>query len=173
MGYLELTLAILKPNVAVNPVAIKFVKNLIITSNFKIVRSKRQKCKIKELQLFYEEHKDKFFYNRLITFMSSGPSELFILAKENAIQDWRKLLGPTKVYRTQFEEPNSLRGLFGQSDTRNAFHGSDSKESAEREMSIFFPEFNISDWFVSEEQFFVNGEIKFQEDKFIHVIQHT
>lgn len=49
---------------------------------------------------------------------------MLILAKENAIQDWRKLIGPTKVFKTQYDEPNSIRGKFGLSDTRNAVHGS-------------------------------------------------
>nr|CAH7761486.1 unnamed protein product [Callosobruchus chinensis] len=73
--------------------------------------------------------------------MTSGPCELMILTKENAIQEWRQLMGPTKVFKAQFDAPDSLRGQFGLSDTRNATHGSDSPESAMKEIEIFFPEF--------------------------------
>ena len=78
----------------------------------------------KEAEQFYSDHKEKFFYNRLLTFMSSGPSDVHILAEYNAIFKWRQLLGPTKVYQAQFTDPNSIRGMFGLSDTRNAAHGS-------------------------------------------------
>lgn len=124
MSHLELTLAILKPHVLSNPIAHNYIKKLILDSNFKIVQSKVHKLCLSEVESFYAEHKKKFFYNRLITFMTSGKSHICVLAKENAIQDWRKLMGPTKVYKTQFTDPNSLRGLFGLSDTRNVTHGS-------------------------------------------------
>jgi len=54
----------------------------------------------------------------------SGPTIAFILAHPDAINAWRKLIGPTKVYKTQYEQPDSLRGQFGLTDTRNATHGS-------------------------------------------------
>lgn len=56
------------------------------------------------------------------------------------------MLGPTKVYQTVYTHPNSIRGLFGLSDTRNACHGSDSIESAKREIQIFFEEFDVDRW---------------------------
>lgn len=120
----ELTLAILKPHVLSNPIAYNAIKNIIITSNFKIAESKLHKLTLKEAEKFYDDHRGKFFYNRLITFMTSGKSHLCILTKENAIVDWRKLLGPTKVYKTQYSDPNTIRGLYGLSDTRNVAHGS-------------------------------------------------
>lgn len=73
---------------------------------------------------FYEEHKTKFFYRRLVEFMTSGPVEVLVLAKENAISDWRSLLGPTKVFKTVISHPDSIRGMFGLTDTRNVGHGS-------------------------------------------------
>lgn len=71
---------------------------------------------------------------------------MFVLAGDNAIAKWRNLLGPTKVFKTIFSHPDSIRGQFGLSDTRNACHGSDSTESARREIGIFFPEFDTDDW---------------------------
>ena len=55
-------------------------------------------------------------------------------------------MGPTKVMKTRYTDPNTIRGMFGLSDTRNCSHGSDSLETAEREMKFFFPNFNISDF---------------------------
>lgn len=74
--------------------------------------------------LFYEEHKEKFFYNRLLTFMCSGPSDIYILTDHNAIAKWRQLMGPTKVYQAQYTARDTIRGMYGLSDTRNATHGS-------------------------------------------------
>ena len=88
------------------------------------MRTRRTIITSEEADIFYEEHKDKFFYNRLKTFMCSGPSDIHILTSEDAIIKWRKLLGPTKVLQTQYTTPNSIRGMFGLTDTRNAAHGS-------------------------------------------------
>ena len=62
------------------------------------------------------------------------------IAGPNAITSWRAMMGPTKAYKARFSQPNSLRALFGISDTRNAFHGSDSIESVKRELEFFFPD---------------------------------
>lgn len=56
--------------------------------------------------------------------MCSGPSDVHVLANTDAITKWRKLLGPTKVFQSQYSAPDSIRGMFGLSDTRNAAHGS-------------------------------------------------
>ena len=95
---------------------------------------------------FYDEHRKKFFHGRLVSFMSSGPVEVLILAKDNAISEWRALLGPTKVYKTVISHPDSLRGMFGLTDTRNVGHGSDSPETSAKEIGFFFPEFSIASW---------------------------
>ena len=107
-------------------------------------------------------HEGKFFHQRLVEHMTSGPCQPLILAKVNAIQDWRSLMGPTKVFQARyncvkilpenndapshirFSQPSSLRGQFGLTDTRNCCHGSDSEETAKREMSFFFPTFDPS-----------------------------
>ena len=82
--------------------------------------------------------------------MSSGPLWALILAKPDAIAAWRRLMGPTKVYRGVYTEPESLRALFGLTDTRNGLHGSDSPESAVREIGFFFPEFDAAEWLERE-----------------------
>ena len=102
------------------------IRDLIIINDFKVVRSRRLTINLEQAEFFYAEHKGKFFYNRLITFISSGPSDVYILARHDAILKWRHLLGPAKVYQTQFTNPNTIRSMFGLSDTRNAAHGSGS-----------------------------------------------
>lgn len=82
----------------------------------------------------------------LMLFMFSGPIEVFILAGDNVISRWRELLGPTRVYKATYSHPNCIRGRYGLSDTRNVCHGSDSIESAKREIGIFFNDFNVDRW---------------------------
>lgn len=70
-----------------------------------------------------------------------------VLGGDSAITKWRALLGPTKVFKAVYSHPNSIRGLFGLTDTRNACHGSDSMDSAKREIGIFFDDFDVDRWF--------------------------
>lgn len=70
-----------------------------------------------------------------------------ILAHPKAIAGWRELMGPTKVFRAIYTNPESLRGICGLSDTRNACHGSDSPDSVRREIGILFPEFDVDGWY--------------------------
>lgn len=100
----------------------------------------------------FKEHEHKIA-EKLNTSMSfslenknSGPIEVHILAGNDVIAGWRTLLGPTRVYKAVYSHPNSIRGLFGLSDTRNVCHGSDSEESAKREIGIFFSDFNVDRW---------------------------
>ncbi|KAI1284884.1 Nucleoside diphosphate kinase 6 [Halotydeus destructor] len=137
----QFTLAILKPDVCKNPKAREAIQRLILEEGFSNVKDKEIRLSLQQAEKFYEEHKDRFFYNRLTTFISSGLISVHVLARENAIAHWRKLLGPTKVYRTIFDEPQSLRGMYGLTDTRNSGHGSDSPETAFREIKFFFPDF--------------------------------
>ncbi|XP_031850387.2 nucleoside diphosphate kinase 6 [Nomia melanderi] len=167
---LQLTLAIIKPYVVKSPFVLQKIRNLIIDNNFKIVRSRRTIITPKEAELFYEEHKKKFFYNRLLTFMCSGPSDIHILAAYDAIAKWRKLMGPTKVYRAQYSDPNTIRGMFGLSDTRNATHGSDSEQSAKKEITIFFNDFSFQKWYQSEERYYNLGQLHFDPIAFVHTI---
>lgn len=81
-------------------------------------------------------------------YLVSDPLEAFVVSSDNAIQKWRNLLGPTKVYRAIFTHPESLRGLYGITDTRNACHGSDSEESVKLEISKVLPEFDVDSWYL-------------------------
>ena len=80
-------------------------------------------------------------------------------------------MGPTKVFKTIYEEPNSIRARFGTTDTRNATHGSDSVDNARIEMNFFFPEFDLDDWYANEEGQFHKNEMIFDNDLLKHIIK--
>ncbi|XP_014470388.1 PREDICTED: nucleoside diphosphate kinase 6-like [Dinoponera quadriceps] len=171
--YLQLTLAILKPHIVKCPFALQKIRDLIIDNDFKVVRSRRMTISREEAELFYKEHRDRFFYNRLLSFICSGPSDIHILAAHDAIVKWRRLMGPTKVYQAQYIAQNTIRGMFGLSDTRNATHGSDSTESASREITVFFKDFNIRNWYDNEELFYYLGRLYFDQTSFVHTIDKS
>jgi nucleoside-diphosphate kinase len=139
----QYTFAILKPDVASNSIAREAILSTIEHNGFKIVRIKKTRMTLQTAQDFYSEHEKKFFFNRLITFMSSSPIYALILAKNDAISSWRSLIGKANVYRTVYSDPDCLRARFGLTDTRNAVHGSDSEATVCREASFFFPDFCI------------------------------
>ena len=92
----------------------------------------------KEASEFYSEHKFKFFFGRLITYMTSGDIIAIELEGNNAIERWRYAMGPTKPPLAQVTRPDSIRALYGLTDTRNSVHGSDSIKNAKKEASFFF-----------------------------------
>ena len=165
---LQLTLAIFKPDIISHPHLVHQVKNRIHKEGFLFIRSKRMHLTRAKVQDFYREHEGRFFYNRLVSFMSSGPISTHILGRESAITAWRKLMGPTKVFKTIYDDPQSIRGQFGLTDTRNSTHGSDSDETARKEINFFFPEFNVDDWFKENEANFLTKNIYFDEEHDIH-----
>lgn len=82
-------------------------------------------------------------------------------------------MGPTKTYQAQYTEPNSIRGMFGLSDTRNATHGSDSPESVSREIAIFFQDFDVDRWYRNEQVFYRSEKLRFDPTSFVHVIDKS
>uniref|UniRef100_A0A8C4PW38 Nucleoside diphosphate kinase n=1 Tax=Eptatretus burgeri TaxID=7764 RepID=A0A8C4PW38_EPTBU len=141
----QFTLALIKPDAIAHPLVAKAVREEI-KHNFFIVATKELKWKREDSESFYAEHQGRFFHQRLIEFTCSGPMQAYILAGENAVARWRNLMGPTKVCRAKHEAPDTIRGRYGLSDTRNCTHGSDSEISACREISFFFPEFDKESW---------------------------
>ncbi|CAO1417491.1 unnamed protein product [Diamesa hyperborea] len=142
----KITFAMIKPHAVKNPIALNLILQIIKENEFKIVRKTRVNFSKQMAENFYKEHDGKFYYNRLVTFMSSGPTEVLILQRENAILKWRELLGPTKVFKAIYSHPDSIRGLCGLTDTRNACHGSDSPGSVLNEITSIFPDFNLENY---------------------------
>ncbi|XP_067173757.1 nucleoside diphosphate kinase 6 isoform X1 [Apteryx mantelli] len=100
----------------------------------------------------------------------SGPMWAYILAHENAILLWRSLMGPTKVFRARNSMPDSIRGAYGLTDTRNTTHGSDSPASASREIAFFFPEFNEQLWYQQDEPRLRCGQVYYNAKERVHCV---
>jgi len=89
----------------------------------------------KQAEAFYEVHKERPFYNDLVNFMISGPIVACVLEKDNAVEDYRKLMGATDPSKA---EPGTIRKLYASDVQRNAVHGSDSNVNASKEITFFF-----------------------------------
>lgn len=148
---LQLTLALIKPDVMANPLILEEIEQRLLSEGFIFVRRCQTRLSRQRAEHFYSVHKERFFYNRLVTFMSSGLITAIVLCRENAISHWRAVMGNTKVYRTIHEEPDTIRGMFALTDTRNCVHGSDSESSATREISAFFPDFSFNEFYKNME----------------------
>eukprot|EP01147_Barroeca_monosierra_P007338 gene7338-9739_t len=136
---MEVTLALLKPDIALHPHRIQTVLRSIQGSGFQCLRYRKHVMKREEAHRFYKEHEGKFFFRRLVDYTTSGPTIALALARPDGIHVWRSMLGSTKVYKAHINQQQTLRGIFGLSDTRNSLHGSDTIESAQRELALFFP----------------------------------
>ncbi|KAG0252033.1 Nucleoside diphosphate kinase 6 [Mortierella polycephala] len=142
----QLTLALIKPDLTANRLKANRVLGHIQQNDFTIVERKTLLWSKTDAEAFYGEHRGKFFFERLCGYMTSGHFHALILEKPNAISDWRALIGPTHPPRARIHASDSLRSLYGMTDTRNSFHGSDAVETAKKEIRFFFPEFDFERW---------------------------
>jgi nucleoside-diphosphate kinase len=131
------TFTMIKPDAVANG-HIGAIIDHIIKGGFKITAMKYLWLSPEKAGQFYEVHKARPFYTDLVTFMSSGPIVAAILEKDNAVEDFRKLIGATDPSKA---EPGTIRNLFAKSIDANAVHGSDSDENANIEGSFFFSAF--------------------------------
>jgi nucleoside-diphosphate kinase len=134
MSVTNRTFTIIKPD-AVSAGHAGAILDKIIKAGFRIVSMKYTRLTPEEAGRFYEVHRQKPFYNDLVKYMSSGNIIAAILEKENAVEDFRKLIGATDPAKA---EPGTIRNLFARSIDANAIHGSDSNENAAIEGSFFF-----------------------------------
>ena len=109
-------------------------------ADLKVVAMKMIHLSDEDAKGFYKEHEGKPFFNPLVEFMTSGPVVVQVLKGENAILKNRELMGNTNP---QEAEPGTIRSDFAQSIDANAVHGSDSVESAKREIAYFFNDSEI------------------------------
>ncbi|MFZ5551481.1 MAG: nucleoside-diphosphate kinase [Bacteroidota bacterium] len=110
----------------------------IINGGFKIIAMKYTRLSKEQASKFYAIHKERPFFGELVDYMTSGPIVAAILEKENAVADFRKLIGATDPAQA---EPGTIRKLYAESKAKNAVHGSDSDENAEIEGNFFFSGF--------------------------------
>ena len=116
------------------------ILNKISESGFKIIALKYKKMNREEAQEFYSIHSEKAFFNDLINFITRGPIVAAVLEKDNAVEDFRKLIGSTDPNEA---EEGTIRKSFARSKGENAVHGSDSDENANVEISFHFDKTEI------------------------------
>ena len=131
---LEQTLSIIKPD-AVSKGHVDEICKRLEESGLSIVKKETMHLDRDKAEGFYIEHKGKGFFEDLIKFMTSGPVQVQVLEGEEAIVKYREVMGSTNP---QEAAPGTLRADFADSIDANAVHGSDSKESAKREIDYFF-----------------------------------
>ena len=128
------TFTMIKPD-AVSAANSGAIIKIIEEAGFKIIAMKKTWLSKERAAQFYAIHKERSFFNDLITYMSSGAIVPIILEKENAVEDFRKLIGATDPQKAA---PGTIRALFAKSIEANAIHGSDSDENAVIEGDFFF-----------------------------------
>ncbi|OMP75905.1 MULTISPECIES: nucleoside-diphosphate kinase [Chitinophaga] len=128
------TFTMIKPD-AVENGHIGGILNKINEAGFRIVAMKMTRLSAQKAGEFYAVHKERPFYGELVDFMSSGHIVAAILEKDNAVEEFRKLIGATNPANA---EEGTIRKIYAESIGRNAVHGSDSDENAEIEGNFFF-----------------------------------
>ncbi len=130
----NITFTMIKP-CAVSDGHIGQILAQINKAGFRIVAMKLTKLRKGEAEAFYSIHRERPFYNELVEFMSSSPIVAAVLEKENAVVEYRKLIGSTDPAKA---DEGTIRKLYAQSIQNNAVHGSDSDDNAEIESGFFF-----------------------------------
>ena len=128
------TFTMIKPD-AVEKNAIGGILKMINDAGFSIVAMKYTKLSKETAGEFYEIHKERPFYGELVNYMSSGPIVAAILEKENAVEDFRTLIGATNPAEA---DEGTIRKIYATDISANAVHGSDSDENAEIEGNFHF-----------------------------------
>ena len=133
------TLGIVKPDGVrrglVGTVIHRIERAGLVLRGLKVLQLEREQA-----ERFYEMHEDKPFYRSLVTFMTSGPIVVVVIGGHRSIERWRELMGATDPAKARY---GTLRREHGTSVERNVVHGSDSAESARREVAFFFSEHEV------------------------------
>ena len=130
----EKTYIMIKPDAVANG-HIGAIIDRIERAGLKIERMVLENVTPEQAAANYAEHKGKPFYDGLVAYITSGPVVKMVISGEGAVANMRRLMGATDCSKAA---PGTIRGDFGLSVDRNVIHGSDSPESAEREIGIFF-----------------------------------
>ncbi len=139
----KITLTMIKPS-AVASQYIGPILNMINDAGFRIVAMKMTKMSVHQAEEFYSIHRGKPFYISLVAYMSSGPIVAAILEKENAVADYRNLIGATDPAKAA---EGTIRKKYAESLEKNAVHGSDSDGNAVIECEFFFSRIERIDYF--------------------------
>lgn len=129
-----MTFAMIKPDAVAAGDTGKII-DMIERDGFTVAFLQKVKLTKEGANILYDIHKDKPFFNEMVDFITSGPIVIMALAKDNAIKDFRELMGATNPAEAK---EGTIRKLYGTEIGKNAIHGSDSIDNAKREMIIFF-----------------------------------
>ncbi|HEC76132.1 MAG TPA: nucleoside-diphosphate kinase [Thermoplasmatales archaeon] len=144
----ERTFVMIKPD-GVQRRLIGKVLQRIEESGLKVVAMKFLRVSTKMAERHYEIHKGKPFYEGLIKYITSGPVVAMVVEGENAIENIRKMVGATDPKKAQ---PGTIRGDYAQHIGRNIIHASDGKETARKEIALWFKEDEIIDYSIDDEK---------------------
>ncbi len=136
------TLAIIKPD-AVHKNYVGNILSIISKADFRLSGMKLIRMSIDQAEEFYAIHREKSFFEALVQFMSSGPSVVALLKRENAVNTLRDLMGPTDPLEAA---SGTIRNLYGETIRKNAIHGSDTDEHAKSEADFFFSQIERYNW---------------------------
>ncbi len=140
MKTLQRTLAIIKPDAVAKGATGDIIKT-IEENGFRLVGMKMLHLKKTQAAGFYAVHVGKPFFDGLVKFMTEGPVVVMALEKENAIADWRRIMGATNPEKA---EAGTIRKKYGTNIERNATHGSDADDTARFEVSFFFAGYQMA-----------------------------
>jgi len=137
---MERTLCIIKPDAVKKNVQGHIIQK-VLDAGFQILGMRMRQLTEAQAKAFYAVHKERPFYKDLVEFMTSGPVVTIALQKENAIADYRKLIGATDPAKA---DEGTVRKLFANNVQENAVHGSDSVENGKIEVAFFFSEAELA-----------------------------
>ena len=131
---MEQTFSIIKPD-AVKRNLIGHINQIIEAAGLNVIASKKMYLTKKQAEIFYSVHKERPFFNSLVSYMTSGPVQVQVLEGDDAISNYRKIMGATNPEEA---EEGTIRKLYAESIEANSVHGSDSSDNAKIEISFFF-----------------------------------
>lgn len=137
----EYTFSIIKPDATKRNLTGK-INSLLEDAGLKIVAQKMTRLTEDQAKEFYAEHKERSFYGDLVSYMTSAPVVLQVLKGENAVMINRKIMGATNPADA---DEGTIRKLYAENIEANSIHGSDSANSAEKEINFFFDKSEIVD----------------------------
>ncbi|KAM9710027.1 thioredoxin domain-containing protein 6-like [Menidia menidia] len=130
------TMAVIKPD------AMEEHKGVILEEihgrGFSVTQLKEMVLSREMAEEFYKEHREKPFFNQLVEFMCRGPCMILVLTKENAVEEWRAMMGPTDPEKAKETSPKSLRARFAADILHNTVHGSSSEQHADEKIAFIF-----------------------------------
>ncbi|XP_061933634.1 nucleoside diphosphate kinase homolog 5-like isoform X1 [Apis cerana] len=125
------------------------IEERVREEGFQIFQTRWLQLTPEQVSEFYSDKYGQLNFAYLVAYMASGPIVVHVLGKKNAIHEWKLLMGPTKVAEARLYYPDSIRARYGRrgDDFKNAVHGSETRECAEKEIHFFFPD--CEHWFYS------------------------